>query len=90
MDERKAQEQARLDKEQALDRVHGAREFYNLKLLRKYILGTFEGLIIVKQAKIARADDLHCKHIKAHGLLKLRNAVAMQQLANRERMGKLN
>ena len=77
MDERKAQEQARLDKEHALDRVLGAREFYNLKLLRKYILGTFEGLIMIKQAKIMRADDLHCKQIKKYGLVKLRNAVAI-------------
>ena len=78
MDERKAQEQAKLDKEHELDRIQGAREFYKLKLLRKYILGTFEGLIIIKQAKTSRADEFHCKQMKAYGLLKLRNAVAIQ------------
>lgn len=75
LDELRLKEEARLGRERDIDRIKAAREYYDMHLLRKYILGTFKKLIAKKRTKISLADDFHLIWIKKHGLTKLRHAI---------------
>ncbi len=77
MEKIRLEDEAKLDKQREIQRIKDMREFYNQKLLRKYILGTFQKLIDIKNKKIFEADTFREYQIKKFGLQKLRTAAGI-------------
>ena len=48
----RAKEDLKLEKEREIERIENARCFYKESIMRKYILGTFEHLIKVRDQKL--------------------------------------
>ena len=88
MEEMRQKEEARREREQELGRIQAAREYFELSLLRKYILGTFQKLIALKRQRISRADNHHIKWIKKHGLQKLKTGIEIQKFEQKQEMDK--
>jgi hypothetical protein len=74
IDEMKAKEDAKLEKEKELERIENARAYYKEHIMRKYILATFEHLIKIRDQKKLRADRQSQKWSKKHLLTKLNHA----------------
>ena len=68
-------EEQRQEKEREIQRIKECREYYNKRILRKYIWGTFIRVMEVREAKMQRAREFNQAKVKRYGFGKFRNAV---------------
>ena len=78
----KLQEEIKNEKEREIQRINDMRRFYEAKLLRKYILGTFFKLKEIQDNKLAKACKNDQKNLKRFLLNKLRTATQICQFEN--------
>ena len=75
IDEMKAKEEVKMEKEREFERIENARDYYKEHIIRKYILATFEHLIKVRDQKQKKADSQCNQWQKRNLFTKLNHAV---------------
>ena len=70
----KMQEEIKNEKEREIQKIKDMRRFYEKKLLRKYILGTFLKMKEIQDQKLEKACKNEQKNLKRFLLNKLRTA----------------
>lgn len=86
----KMQEEIKNEKEREIQKIKDMRRFYELKLLRKYILTTFLKLKEIKDKKLEKAIKNEQKSLKRFLLNKLRTATNICQFENEKEQRRLS
>lgn len=79
IEQMKMQEEIKNEKEREIQKIKDMRRFYESKLLRKYILGTFFKLKEIQDQKLEKACKNEEKNLKRFLLNKLRTATNICQ-----------
>jgi len=90
IDEVRQKEEARLKKEEFLQKMKDAKYHYELALQKIYILGTFRKLIKIRDDKNSKADKLRLKNQKKRFLKQLRTAAQIQTFEDEQDINEMS